>query len=75
MFALKAVFARLPLAKVSFAARIGDNLTVGLMVAAGLLASRYQYDANLLLDVIVIAGRWSRWKKRILIMMIKVTSA
>ena len=66
MFALEAVFARLPLAKVSFAARIGDNLTVGLMVAAGFLASRNQYDADLFLDVIVVARRWSRRKNRIL---------
>ena len=36
------------------------------MVAAGLLASRNQYIANLFLDVKLVAGRWSRRKKRIL---------
>ena len=61
VFALEAIFAWLPLAKVSFAARIGDNVAVGFVVAAGLFASRNPNHANLLLNVIVVARRWSRW--------------
>ena len=54
MFALKAVFARLPLAKVSFATRIGNDLAVGLVITASFLTRGNHNGADLPFDIVVL---------------------